>query len=451
MKTSFLLPKTLLVLLCAALAGLSAEGPQVFAIRNTRVVRVSGPPIEDGTVVVRDGLIEAVGANVKVPPDAWVIEGKGLTVYPGMIDALSTWGIPGAAPPAAAGGGRRGGGGGPAAPTTPQSVIRGPEDRPSNTSYLKAADQIVAADPSIETGRNAGFTTAATFPNSNIFAGQGVIFDLAGERSGSMIVSPSAGTYIAMRSAGGFGGSFPGSLMGIMAYVHQIYLDADHYKLAKQIYSQHPQGLQRPAYDRTLEGVLESPRVLLPAARAVEVDRMIRFARELNRSAVLYGGDEAWRAVDLLKQSGTPILVSLKWPERSRDADPAAQDSLHTLEMRDKAPGTPGALAKGGVKFAFYTDGLATQQDINRSVKRALDAGLTQADAVRALTLSPAEIYGVSDRLGSIDKGKIANLVVTEGELFQDKTKVKYVFVDGLKFEPAAPAAPARRNTEATQ
>ena len=450
MKTSFLLPRTLLVLLCAALAGLSAEGPQIFAIRNTRVVRVSGPPIEDGTVVMRDGLIEAVGANVKVPPDAWIIEGKGLTVYPGMIDALSTWGIPGAAAPAAASGGRRGGGGAPAAPTTPQPVIRGPEDRPSNTSYLKAADQIVATDPSIETGRNAGFTTAATFPNSNIFAGQGVLFDLAGERSGNMIVSPSAGTYISMRTTGGFG-SFPGSLMGVMAYVHQIYLDADHYKLAKQIYSQHPQGLQRPAYDRTLEGVLESPRVLLPADRAVEVDRMIRFARELNRSAVLYGGEEAWRAVDLLKQSGTPILVSLKWPERSRDADPAVQDSLHTLEMRDKAPGTPGALAKGGVKFAFYTDGLATQQEINRSVKRALDAGLTQADAVRAFTLSPAEIYGVSDRLGSVDKGKIANLVVTEGELFQDKTKVKYVFVDGLKYEPAAPAAPARRNTEATQ
>jgi hypothetical protein len=264
-------------------------------------------------------------------------------------------------------------------------------------------------------------------------------------------VSPTAGMYISMRTAGGFGGGFPNSLMGVMSYVHQIYLDADHYKLAKQIYGQHPQGLQRPAYDRTLEGVLETPRVLLPAGRETEVERMIHFAKELNRSPVLYGGDEGWRAVDVLKKSGTPILVNLKWPERSRDADPAAEDSLHTLEMRDKAPSTPGVLAKGGVKFAFYTGGLATQQEIGRAVKRAMDAGLTADAAVRAMTLSPAEIYGVSDRLGSIDKGKIANLLVTEGELFQDKTKVKYVFVDGMKYEPVAPAAPARRGAEATQ
>ncbi len=292
-----------------------------------------------------------------------MIEGKGLTVYPGMIDALSTWGIPGAAAPAAGVGGRRGGGGAVAAfATTPQPVIRGPEDRPSNTSYLKAADQIVPTDSSIETGRNAGFTSAATFPMSNIFAGQGVLFDLAGaDRSGAMIVLPSAGMYLSMRNTGGFG-SFPGSLMGVMAYIHQIYLDADHYKLAKQIYSQHPQGLLRPAYDRTLEGVLESPRVLLPAVREVEVDRMIRFAKDLNRTAVLYGGEEGWRAVDLLKNSNTAMLVSLKWPERPRDADPAMQDSLHVLEMRDKAPSTPGALAKGGVKFAFYTDGLSTSR-----------------------------------------------------------------------------------------
>jgi hypothetical protein len=454
MKIRYLLPTTLLALLSAASAALSAEGPQVFAIRGARVVRVSGPPIEDCNVIVRNGLIEAVGANAAVPADAWVIEGKGLTVYPGLIDALSTWGIPGAAPAAATGGGRRGGGGAVAAvaaSATPQPVIRGPEDRPSNTSYLKAADQIVPTDASIETGRNAGFTTAATFPMSNIFAGQGVVFDLAGERSGAMIVSPSAGMYLSMRTSGGFGGSFPGSLMGVMAYIHQIYLDADHYKLANDIYGKHPQGLQRPAYDRTLAGVLESPRILLPASREVDVDRMIRFAKELKRSAILYGGDEGWRAVDLLKQSGTPMLVSLKWPERSRDADPAAEDSLRTLEMREKAPSTPAALAKAGVKFAFYTDGLATPQDINRAVKRAIDAGLTPANAVRALTLSAAEIYGVSDRLGSIDKGKIANLVVTDGELFQDKTKVKYVFVDGMKYEPAAPAAPARRNAEATR
>jgi imidazolonepropionase-like amidohydrolase len=455
MKTLLFLRKTLVPLVCLAAAALGAEGPQIFAIHGARIVPVSGPTIEKGTVVLRNGVIEAVGASITPPADAWIIEGEGLTVYPGMVDSLSTWGIPGAGGAAAAtgaAGGRRAGGqqapgANPAvvaAPAPVGTVINGPEDRPSNSSYAKAADQIVATDRSIETGRDAGFTTAVTFPTTNIFAGQGVVFNLGGERSGQMVVSPSAGQYIIIRSSGGFGGSYPGSLMGVIAYIRQIYLDADHYKLASDIYNKHPQGLQRPAYDRTLEGVIASPRTLLPAARLVEVDRMIRLARELKLNAVLYGGEEGWRAVDLIAKAKMPVLVSLKWPARAADANPADEDSLRTLEMRDKAPSTPAAFAKAGIKFAFYSDGVSQSRDLMRAVKRAIDAGLSQADAVRALTLSPAEIYGVSDRLGSIDKGKIANILVTDGDLFLDKTKVKYVFVDGLKYEPA-PEAPATR------
>jgi imidazolonepropionase-like amidohydrolase len=456
MKSLFSATRTLVLgkalpLVCLAAATLGAEGPQIFAIRDARIVPVSGPTIDSGTVILRNGVIEAVGAGIAVPPEAWVIEGKGLTVYPGMVDSLSTWGIPGAnaASLGPAGGGRRAGGvqttaPNPALATAPAPVINGPEDRPSNSSYLKAADLISAGDRSIETARDGGFTTAITFPTTNIFAGQGVIFNLGGERSGQMVVNPSAGQYIIIRNSGGFGGTYPGSLMGVIAYIRQIYLDADHYKVANDIYAKHPQGLLRPAYDRTLEGVAASPRTLIPAARLVEVDRMIRLAQELKLNAVIYGAEEGWRAADLLAKAKMPVLVSLKWPTRSADANPADEDSLRTLEMRDKAPSTPAALAKAGVKFAFYSDGVSQSRDLMRAVKRAIDAGLSQADAVRALTLTPAEIYGVSDRLGSIEKGKIANIVVTDGDLFQDKTKVKYVFVDGMKYEPA-PEAPATR------
>jgi hypothetical protein len=453
--------RSLLLLLVPAVWVQSAEGPQVFAIRNARIVPVSRAPIEKGTVVIRDGLIDAVGANIDPPPDAWVIDGAGLTVYPGLIDALSTWGIPVAAPVTTTGAARSRSSttatpavAGPAlttAPAAPAPAISGPEDRPSNTSYLKAADQIVATDRSIGAARDAGFTTAITFPTTNIFAGHGAIFNLAGERPGGMIVSPSAGMYIAIPPAApGGGGSrtFPGSLMGVIAYIRQIYLDADHYKLANQIYASHPQGLQRPAYDRTLVAVLESPRILLPASRAVEVDRMVRFGQELKRSTVLYGGAEAWRCAELLRQAKTPVLVSLKWPQRLPTADPESPDSLRVLEMRDKAPSTPGVLAKAGVKFAFYSDGIANPNDVTKAVKKAIDAGLAPADAVRAMTLSAAEIYNAADRLGSIDKGKIANLVVTDGDLFQDRTKVKYVFVDGMKYEPQSPPGSARNPVE---
>jgi len=231
--------------------------------------------------------------------------------------------------------------------------------------------------------------------------------------------------------------------MGVLAYIRQIYLDADHYRLAKEMYNRNPRGMKRPAYDRALEGVLDSPRALLPVARAIDIDRLARFAPELKMKAVFYGGHEAYRAVDRLKASGIPLLVSLKWPERARDANPDEYETLHTLELREKAPSTPAALAKAGVRFAFYSDGMASPRDVIKAVKKAFDAGLTQADAVRACTLSAAEIYGVAARLGSVEKGKIANLVVTDGDLFQDKTSVKYIFIDGMKYEPV-PEEPAR-------
>lgn len=425
----------------AAASPLSAQAPGVYALRDARIVRVSGPVIEHGTVIVRDGLIESVGESVTVPKDAWALDCKGLTVYPGLIDAMSTWGLTNTpSNPAGRGGGRGPAAAAPTLSVTPVTAIpitpsRGPEDRPLSTAWLKAADQIFPTDSHIETARNGGYTTAVTFPNGNIFSGQGSVIDLAGDRAGQMVVAEAVGQFVTLRT-NGRGGGFPASLMGSIAYIRQIYLDADHYKLAKSIYEKHPRGLARPAYDRTLEGVLASPRVLLPAARDVEIERMVALAKELKLNAVLYGGQEAWRAADLLRQTDTPVLLSLKYPERARDADPAESEPLRVLELRDKASTSAGALAKAGVRFAFYSDGVATPKELMAAVRKAIDAGLPAADAVRALTLSAAAIYGVDDRIGSIDKGKIANLAVTDGDLFESKTKIRYVFVDGAKFEP---------------
>ena len=419
------------------------EVPGAIAIHNARIVPVSGPAISRGTVLVRNGLIEAAGANVNVPVDAWVIEGDGMTVYPGLIDALSTFGIPDSAPATAGQG--RGLGNAPAtlATPTPQPVAtapatptaRGPEDRPNTTSWINAADLIRTTDARLESARSAGFTTAVTFPTRGIFAGQGAIIDLAGERPGQMIVAEPAGQYLTLASSG-FGGGYPGSLMGTIAYIRQVYLDADHYRLAKQSYATNARGVPRPEYDRALEGVLGSPRILLPAARRVDVDRMIRFAAELKQKAVLYGVTESYRSADLLKKANATALINLKWPEKAPDGDPENVDNMRTLEVRDKAPSGPGLLAKNGVKFAFYSGGISRRSDLLKAVKRAIDAGLSPDDALRAMTLTPAEIYGVADRIGSIEPGKIANLVVTKGDLFQDSTQVQYIFVDGVKFEP---------------
>jgi hypothetical protein len=282
-----------------------------------------------------------------------------------------------------------------------------------------------------------------TYPTTGIFGGQGAAINLGGEKPGQMVVAAPTGLYLSLGTrsmGGGGGGGFPGSLMGVIAYIRQIYLDADHYKMAKSAYAANPRGSRRPAYDRALEGVLESPRILLPADRLVEIDRMQRFASELKVSAILYGGHEAHRAVDLLKRAGTPVLINLRWPERDRDADPELEESLRVLERQEKAPSAPSALAKAGVKFAFYSGSVERPADLRRAVKQAIDAGLSSDDAVRALTLHAAEIYGLADRLGSVEKGKIANLVVADGDLFAEATRIKYIVVDGVKYEPTAEA-----------
>jgi len=439
--------KSLRALVFLLSPALFANPPGPIAIRNARVVPVGGAVIDKGTVVLRNGLIEAVGATIPIPADAWVIEGDGLTVYPGLIDALSTFGIPEAAPATPTT--TRAPGQQPATPTpapAPPAAPRagGPEDRPFTTSWLRAADLVKPTDRRLESARAEGFTTAVTFPNHGIFAGEGAIIDLAGGTAGDMVVIDNAGQYVTFTTTPGFGGGFPNSLMGVIAYVRQVYLDADHYKQAKQFYAAHSRGTPRPEYDRALEGVLESPRVLLPATRRIDVDRLIRFSNELHLQAVLYGLPEGYKSADLLKSANATALVNLKWPERSKDADPEEPDTIRVLQLRDHAPSTPAVLARNAVKFALYSGGIDKRVDLFRAVKRAIDAGLAPEDALRAMTLTPAEIYGVADRLGSIEKGKIANLVVTKGDLFQEKTEVKYVFVDGVKFELVEEPPPGR-------
>lgn len=403
--------------------GIWAQAPHV-AIRNARIVPVSGPSIEKGTVVIRDGLISAVGADVPVPDGAWVIEGDGLTVYPGLIDALSTAGLPTL---------RRNGGG----PSGNASTDRawGPEDRPGTTSWQKAADLFTPSDRRVRSSRNLGITAAAVYPTNGIAAGQGSLLQLAEETGRSVVLSPSVGQYLTMTPTPSSAG-FPSSLMGVIAYIKQLYLDAAHYAKAKEIYAQSPRGRKRPSYDRALEGVLESPRVLLPANRAVHIVRMLHLAKTIQQPAVLYGGHEAYASVDALREANTPVLVNLQWPEAPRDRDPDTQDDIPTLQIRSKAPSSPAALQAAGVPFAFYFGDLSRYDDVVHHLDRARNAGLTQDVLVKSLTLTPAEIYQAADRLGSIEPGKIANLTVTKGDLFGKGSSLQYVFIDGVQYEP---------------
>jgi len=423
------------ILLLALSSGLAAgaESAGSLAIRDARIVPVSGPVIAKGNVVIRNGLIEAVGANVTIPADAWILNGEGLTVYPGLIDGLSSWGIPEQTPTAAPASRTSR-----AAPpqTQPATGAAPAEPRGPTNSWVRAADLIRTNDRRAEAARNAGFTTAVTFPSGGIFAGQGAVINLAGEKPGQMVVASPVAQLLAL--SWGAAGEFPGSLMGAFAHIRQVLLDAGHYHRLQERYSRNPVGMKRPEYDRALEAVLETRRLLLPASRPVEVERAVKLCGEFREfDCIFYGGQEGYRAAEALRAAGRPVLVNLRWPERSRDSDPDREETLRQLELQERAPSSPAALAKAGVKFGFYSGGMERPRDLHRAAKRAIDAGLAPEAALRAFTLSIAEIYGVADRLGSIDKGKIANLVVTSGDIFQDKTQVKYVIIDGAKYEPA--------------
>jgi imidazolonepropionase-like amidohydrolase len=436
------------LLLAAATAAPRADSGS-FAITNARIVPVSGPAIDRGTIVVSHGVISALGATVTVPADAWVIDGKGMTVYPGLIDPLTDLGLPTAPEPAAGG---RGAGGRPAAAVAAQAgtappPARGPEDRPASTPWVQAADEIKADDRRFETWRNAGFTSALSAPKTGILPGQGAVINLAGDRPGEMVVLAPASFQINMQPPGNFG-SFPGALMGVIAYVRQVYLDVQHDADVHKAYESSRPGVSRPAYDRTLRAVAEaqaaSRPTFIPATTPAQIDRDLKLADEWKIKPVLYGLHEGYRSIDRLAAHKTPVLVSLKWPEKDAAGDPDGNETLHVLRLRDKSPGTAAALQKAGVKFAFYSDGAPA--DALKNARKAIEAGLSSDAALKAMTQDAADILGVGARLGSLETGKVANLVVTDGDLFAEKTKVKMVFVDGAKFEvyeqPARPDGP---------
>ncbi len=422
--------------LFVAISSLEAQSPSAVAIKDAHIVTVSGSDLPRGTVVLRDGVIHDVGADVTIPPDAWVIDGSGLTVYPGFIDGLSTWGIPSSNAPA--GGAARTAGAAAANPSAGQGHVIGPEDRPQTYAADRAADMVTPSDARLEAARAAGFTSSATFPGRGIFTGQGAMINFSGQRGRDMVIAQPIGQQIAFRvGSGGMGRSFPSSLMGNISYVRQLYLDLGQYQKAKELYAAHASGVRRPEYDHELEGLAESPRLLLPADEDQQIDRMVHFGKELKVPFVIYGLHEAYKRVDQLKEAGVPLLVSLKWPEKPRDGDPAEIPNYRDLLMREQGPAVPGMFAKAGVKFAFYSDGVNAAPELKKAIKKAIDSGLKQEDAIRALTLSAAEIYGVSDRLGSIEKGKIGNLVITRGPAFDEKSTIEYVFVDGKDFHPS--------------
>lgn len=418
----------LLLLLVPSL--LSAEAPGVYAITGGTVHPVSGPEIANGTVVIRNGLIEAIGANVSIPADATTIDAKGMHVYPGLIDAQTSAGFTAAAPRRA-----------------------GPGARPAdNATPEPAADTLAIrtmrlSDDDADAKRATGVTTIVAAPSSGIFNGQSVVVNLGrGELTSRVIKSPAAlQISFTPRSAW----SFPDSLMGVMAYLRQTFLDAQQYGDARAVYTRNPSGLQRPADNAALEALGPVLRREMPVVFIADSELMVRraqaIAREFNLRYIIAGARQGYRMADALRD--VPVLVGVKWPAAPTSKDDREEQPLRMIRDRQLAPTTPAALAKAGVSFALVS-GAAKTSEFLPGVRKAIENGLSADDALRAVTLWPARIYGIDRQLGTLERGKIANIVLTDQPIFAEKAKVKRVFVDGRELR--VPASDEKKDDSAS-
>jgi amidohydrolase family protein len=442
-----------------------ADEPPFFAIKGARIVPVSGPPIANGTIVISKGIIQAVGANVSIPAEARVIDGTGMTIYPGLIDAGTDVGLGAPVVAAAAAGGRGGGGGGGGRGAAAPGVLnsRGPEDRPATTPWDSAADMVKSDDARIATWRGGGFTTGLVLPRNGFFPGQGAIVDFGeGDRAESMVVKTSAALPISLNGGRGEYTGFPSALMGQVSYVRQVFMDAQWYADATKAYEANPKGNQRPTYDRTDvvigHALANKELVLWPGNTEIDIMRALRFGPTIGARWALTGAQEGYAVANEIAAAKVPVFININWPAAGQGGGGGGRgggggfgggggdqgDTLRTLRFRDRAPSTPAKLNAAGVKFAFASEGTGTPKDVLRNVAKSIAAGLPADVALRALTLGAAEILGVADRIGSIEPGKIANLVVTDGDIFADATNVKWIFVDGRMYAaPPVVEAPA--------
>ncbi len=416
-------------------AGGRGESPRTFAITGARLVTVAGPPIESGTVVLRDGVIQAVGATVAVPPDAWVIDGKGLTVYPGLIDLGTSAPVdsPRAQPPQ-----------NPATREELERWKRGVILRPN----FVAAEHIKTDAAEVHRFASAGITTVLAVPDGGVFAGQSALVNVvppedepqigaqADVRTGLLVVKTPVALHVAL-GARTPTNAYPNSLMGVIAFARQTWLDVQHYRLATTAWLRKPTAVERPAHDPALEALGAALERRLPVAFEAGLDREIRrvlqMATEFKLDPIVTGALEADQVAAELKAAGARVVYSLNYPTRPRTLAPDADEPLRVLRQRANAPKVPAALERAGVRFAFQSGGLRDPKDFVRNAARAVKEGLPSDAAVRALTIDAARIAGVADRLGSLEPGKMANLIVTDGDLFAEQTKIRHVFVDGRR------------------
>jgi imidazolonepropionase-like amidohydrolase len=413
MRTKATLAAAVLAMAAPALA----EKQDVYALVGAKVMTISGATLETGTVVLRDGVIESVGAAVAPPVDARVIDAKGLTLTPGLIDAFGGVGLP--APPK-----KTGEGGGP-----PRDA--GAEDRPLAPQAV-ALEKIKPAEA--VKARDAGITTALVIGKDGVLPGRSVIINLSGEKAEGMVLRQPAALHLHMAT---LARQYPASLMGTVAYVRQALYDAARYREAWAAWERSPRGQKRPLWDAALEAWQDVLAGRIPlivnASRENDIRRALALADEFKVKLLVAGAPKAARVAGLVKARKLALLVSVHFDPPKAPQFFGGEDEEKEKREIEEAERNPAELAKAGVSFALVS---GHAQDFLAGVRKAIERGLARETALRAVTLSAAEALGIADRTGSLEAGKLANIVAWAGEPLTKEAKAKMVFVDGKLYEP---------------
>jgi imidazolonepropionase-like amidohydrolase len=419
--------------------GIRENDPRLHALTNARIVTAPGKTIEKGTILIRDGVIVAAGPDVKVPAEARLWDLAGKTIYPGFIDAYSRLDLSETLHPE---------------PRQPQVDHDDPNAKPKEipresvkgmhswnarvTPERNAADYLNLDKKSTRKLRDLGFTSALVVPGRGIFRGSSALINLSEADIATIVVAPSVAHHVAFDYYRRDDGAYPNSLMGCIALIRQIFLDASWYQAAQEAYRKNPATTERPEANASLAALADQAQrkqpVVFEADDELELLRALRIADEFKLKPLLYGNGYEYRVRKALAATRTPIILPLDFPKTPEIERPeqALEYDLDELQHWDLAPSNPARLAEAGIPIAFTAEDLEKpEKEFWSRLRLCVRRGLSKDAALAALTSTPAEMFGVADRLGTIAPGRIANLVVASGDLFSTDAKVLTTWVDG--------------------
>jgi len=407
--------------------GLREATPQVHALVGARLVVAPGKMVERGTIVIRDGVIVSAGAEVAAPEDARVWDAAGRTIYAGFIDAYSELALP------------------PLTATTTAHWNR------CVTPQARVARNY-AVDPALNKKlREQGIAARLLAPAANVIKGRSALVTTGDDDLSRAILSDNVALHAKLTPEGRKRTEYPDSPMGALTLLRQTFYDAKWYGEALSAYEAAKEPLPRPERNDALAAMQvfskDQGLVVIDAPDELYFLRAHQIGREFGLNLAVRGSGFEYRRLDAVKATGRAVILPLSFPKAPHVKTPetALAAPLDELMHWDIAPENPGRLASAGVRIALTSFGLKEPDGFLQQVRLAVRRGLRRDDALRASTVTPAELFGVGQRLGTLEAGKIANLTVTDGDIFDEKTKVLETWVDGRRYVvQAAPEVEAR-------